>query len=128
MNRSAANPLMITTGEYWLIESSTAGDCLANTGARKPKFPVTAIRYVPIKQLGSPPLPAVPSRRVALHKAQEGPTVSAPTRECGTKQTTEPFHETGGSLWQQNSRSRGFDRLSTCPDSPELAVEVCRRR
>ena len=44
MNRIAANPLMITTGEYWLIESSTAGDCLAKTGARNPKFPVTAMR------------------------------------------------------------------------------------
>ena len=44
MNETAANPWMITTGEYWLIESSTAGDCLAKTGARNPKFPVTAMR------------------------------------------------------------------------------------
>jgi hypothetical protein len=44
MNKTAANPLIITTGMYWLIESSTAGDCLAKTGARKPKFPVTAIK------------------------------------------------------------------------------------
>jgi hypothetical protein len=44
MNRIAANPLMITIGECWLMESNTAGDCLAKTGARKPKFPVTAIR------------------------------------------------------------------------------------
>ena len=43
MNKIAANPLMITTGMYWLMESSTAGDCLAKTGARKPKFPVTAM-------------------------------------------------------------------------------------
>jgi hypothetical protein len=39
MNKIAAIPLTITTGEYWLIESSTAGDCLAKTGARKSKFP-----------------------------------------------------------------------------------------
>ena len=37
MKEMAANPLMITTGEYWLMESSTAGD-LAKIGARKPKF------------------------------------------------------------------------------------------
>jgi hypothetical protein len=41
MNKTAANPLMITTGQYWLMKSSTAGDCLAKTGARKPKFPGT---------------------------------------------------------------------------------------
>jgi hypothetical protein len=35
---------MINTGKYWPMKSSTAGDCLAKTGARKPKFPVTAIR------------------------------------------------------------------------------------
>jgi hypothetical protein len=34
MNRIAANPLMITTGGYWLMESNTAGDCLAKTGER----------------------------------------------------------------------------------------------
>ncbi len=45
MNKIAAIPLTITTGEYWLIESSTAGDCLAKTGARKSKFPVTAIQH-----------------------------------------------------------------------------------
>jgi hypothetical protein len=44
MNKIAANPLTITTGRYWLIESSTAGHCLAKIGARKPKFPVTAMR------------------------------------------------------------------------------------
>jgi hypothetical protein len=44
MNRIAANPLTITTGEYRLIESNTAGDCSATTGARNPKFPVTAIK------------------------------------------------------------------------------------
>jgi hypothetical protein len=44
MKKLAANPLMINTGKYWPMESSTAGDCLAKTGARKPKFPVTAIR------------------------------------------------------------------------------------
>jgi hypothetical protein len=33
-----ANPLMITTGEYWLMGVSTAGGCLAKTGAKKPKF------------------------------------------------------------------------------------------
>src|SRR5687768_2605445 len=42
MNKIAANPLTITTGRYWLIEPSTANDCLAKTGARKPKFPITA--------------------------------------------------------------------------------------
>jgi len=44
MNKITANPLTTTTGEYWLIELSTSGDCLAKTGARKPKFPVTAIK------------------------------------------------------------------------------------
>ena len=44
MKKLAANPLMINTGKYWPMESSTAGDCLAKTGARKLKFPVTAIR------------------------------------------------------------------------------------
>jgi hypothetical protein len=37
MNRMAAIPLTISTGRYWLMESSTAGDCLAKTGAGKPK-------------------------------------------------------------------------------------------
>lgn len=60
MNKMAANPLMITTGEYWLIESSTAGECLAKTGARKPKFPVTAIRYVPVKAVKKPTNPSRP--------------------------------------------------------------------
>ena len=36
MNKIAAAPLMITTREYWLMESSIAGNCLAKTGARKP--------------------------------------------------------------------------------------------
>jgi hypothetical protein len=31
-DKIAANPLMISTGEYWLMESNTAGDCLAKTG------------------------------------------------------------------------------------------------
>jgi hypothetical protein len=44
MNKIAANPLTITTGVYWLMESNTAGERLAKTGARKPKFPVTAMR------------------------------------------------------------------------------------
>jgi hypothetical protein len=67
MNRTAANPLTITTGEYRPMESSTAGVCLAKTGARKPKLPVTAIRYVPekaIKKPGNPSRP-IPTRRAA---------------------------------------------------------------
>jgi len=39
MNRIAANPLMITTGGYWLIESSTGGDCLAKTGGEETEVP-----------------------------------------------------------------------------------------
>jgi hypothetical protein len=57
MNKIAANPLTITTGDYRPMESSTAGDCLAKTGARKPKFPVTA---VPEKAVNKPANPSRP--------------------------------------------------------------------
>src|SRR6478752_5809692 len=43
MKAIAANPLITTTGGYWLRASSTPGAFLASTGARNPKFPVTAI-------------------------------------------------------------------------------------
>jgi hypothetical protein len=40
------------------MESSTPGDRFAKTGARKPKFPVTAIRYVPEKAVKKPTNPS----------------------------------------------------------------------
>jgi hypothetical protein len=36
---------MTATGQYWAIASSTAGASLARTGAKNPKFPLTAIRF-----------------------------------------------------------------------------------
>ena len=45
--KSAATPLIPTSGRYCVMESSTAGDSQDRTGARNPKLPVTAIRYVP---------------------------------------------------------------------------------
>ena len=39
MNKIAANPLMITTGEYWLMESSTAGHCLAKDRGEETEVP-----------------------------------------------------------------------------------------
>src|SRR5215204_1863681 len=67
MNVIAANPLIATTGVYWLMEWSTVGDSLARTGARKPKFPVTAI-------------PAVPFRRAEPHTGREGRAAPATTK------------------------------------------------
>jgi hypothetical protein len=52
MNRIAANPLMINAGGYWLMESNTAGDCLAKTGARKPKFPCLADEWQQVVDQG----------------------------------------------------------------------------
>ena len=70
MKKLAANPLMINTGKYWPMESSTAGDCLAKTGARKPKFPVTAIRGA--GESGQKAHQPQPSHTAALTRIESG--------------------------------------------------------
>ena len=54
------HPLVITAGEYWPRESSTADAYLAKTGARKAKFSVTSMRYVPAKAARKPTNPSGP--------------------------------------------------------------------
>jgi hypothetical protein len=39
MDKIAAKSLMITTGTYWLMECSTAGDCLARPGGEANRSP-----------------------------------------------------------------------------------------
>jgi hypothetical protein len=39
MNKIAANPWTITTGEYWLMESSTAGDSLCQDRGEETEVP-----------------------------------------------------------------------------------------
>jgi hypothetical protein len=76
MKKLAANPLMINTGKYWPMESSTAGDCLAKTG-EETEVP-RHCDQISAGESGQKPHQPQPSHTAALTRIESGKGRAAP--------------------------------------------------